>query len=137
MFSGGNATIFVRDFETSLAFYTDTLGLPLRMRAGNFWAEVVAGKDLVIGIHPSNPDHAEPGTHGAVEIGLIVDEPLETIIERLTPLGVEFTGEIHADPNAQMRFQYLRDPDGNVLYLWEQPCEQEAAAKKTTSGSKA
>lgn len=119
MFKGGNATLFVADFEASLRFYTEVLGLPLRMRAENYWAEVVAGDDLVIGIHPSNDDHAAPGTVGAIEIGLIVDEPLEKVIERLKPRGVNFKGPIVEDDNGAMRFQYLEDPDGNRIYLWE------------------
>ncbi len=119
MIRGGNATLFVSDFEASLAFYTETLGLELRMRAENHWAEVSAGEGLVIGLHPAHEDHAAPGTRGALELGMLVDEKLEAIMERLTPLGVEFTGEIIEDEHAGLRFQYLRDPDGTVLYFWE------------------
>ena len=119
MIRGGNATVFVSDFEEALRFYTEVLGLRLRMRAENYWAEVVAGDELVIGIHPTNEHHEPPGTKGAVEIGLTVDERLETIVERLSPQGVKFRGPIVEDANGSMRFQNLEDPDGNRLYLWE------------------
>lgn len=120
MITGGNATIFVTDFERSLAFYTDVLGMTLRFRAENHWAEVVAGNELVIGIHPAHENYPAPGTQGSMQIGLVVDGRLEDEIERLSAHNVEFTGEIMEDGGGALRFQYLKDPDGNVLYLWEQ-----------------
>jgi catechol 2,3-dioxygenase-like lactoylglutathione lyase family enzyme len=127
MIRGGNATIFVSDFDAAVRFYTEVLGLTLRMNAAPYWAEVVAGNELVIGIHPTNENHAAPGTVGAVEIGLTIDGTLEQMIEQLTPKGVDFRGRIVSDANGTLRFQYLRDPDGNVLYLMEM-CQAEAHA---------
>ena len=60
MIQGGNATLYVADFERALDFYTNVLGLELRFRAENHWAEVVAGPDLVIGIHPAGPETPTP-----------------------------------------------------------------------------
>ncbi len=127
MIGNGNATIYVSDFDAAVAFYTKTLGLKLRFRAGNHWAEVEAGKDLVIGLHPASPHAPKPGTVGAVQIGLVVTEPMEDVMKKLTARGVKFVGPMIEDPKPGFRFAFLKDPDGNSIYLWEmkaapQPC---------------
>ena len=117
MIDGGIATVFVTDMDRAVAFYTDTLGLKLRMRAGDHWAEVEAKRDLVIGLHSASPDGPQPGTAGAVQIGLQVNEPLEDVVGELTRRGVAFTGPIIDDTNVRLAF--FADPDGNVHYLCE------------------
>ena len=118
MIDGGNATVFVKDMDRAVAFYTETLGLPLRFRAGNHWAEVQAGKTLVIGLHPGSPNQPAPGTAGAVQIGLSVDEPIDDVVKELTGRGVHFTGPVINDDDAGS-FALFNDPDGNSLYLWQ------------------
>ncbi len=117
MIDGGIATVFVTDMDRAVTFYTDTLGLKLRTRAGDHWAEVEAKRDLVIGLHPASPDGPRPGTAGAVQIGLQVNEPLEDVVGELTRRGVAFTGPIIDDKNVRLAF--FADPDGNVHYLCE------------------
>ena len=39
MLHHGNTTIYVSDFDQTLAFYTETLGFDLRMRVEDHWAE--------------------------------------------------------------------------------------------------
>ena len=69
MIHGGNATVYVADINVSIRFYTETLGLKLRMRAGDNWAEIDAGPGLVIGLHPTEGPHMpKPGTRGSVAI---------------------------------------------------------------------
>ena len=118
MINGGNATIFVSDFERALHFYTEVMEFPLRFRAENFWAEVQVGDSLVIGLHPASDNAAAPGTVGAIHIGLNVNEPLAGVIEKLTARGVTFDGPMVEDAGAG-KFVNFRDPDGNRLYLWE------------------
>jgi catechol 2,3-dioxygenase-like lactoylglutathione lyase family enzyme len=120
MISGGNATLYVKDMDAAVAFYTEKLGLPLRFRAGNHWAEVEAGKTLVIGLHPTGAHGRPPGVSGSVQIGLTVDRPLEEVMKTLGARGVRFDGPIVGDPTAGLRFANLRDMDDNALYLWEQ-----------------
>ena len=119
MIDGGNVTIFVSDFEEALRFYTEVLGFPLKMRAENFWAEVVAGDNLVIGIHPRSENAAPPGTEGSMQIGLNVTGSLPDFMKSLEKKGVKFDGPMIEDPSAGNRFANFRDPDGNRLYLWE------------------
>ena len=118
MIHGGNATIFVSDFERAIRFYTETLGMPLRFRAEDFWAEVVAGEGLVLGIHPESENAAKPGTRGSIQIGLNVTGPLRELVNDLEAKGVEFLGPIVEDDGVG-KFARFRDPDGNELYFWE------------------
>ena len=120
MISGGNATLYVKDMDAAVAFYTEKLGLPLRFRAGNHWAEVEAGKGLVIGLHPTGAHGRPPGIAGSVQIGLTVNRPLEEEMKTLGARGITFDGGIVGDPKAGLRFANLKDMDGNALYLWEQ-----------------
>ncbi|MEM7164058.1 MAG: VOC family protein [Planctomycetota bacterium] len=127
MINGGNATIFVSDMEQAINFYTKALGMKLRMRAENFWAEVEAGPGLIIGLHPASPNAEPPGTRGCVQIGLNVSEPLEKVRSRIAEHGVEFVGEIVADGPG--RFANIKDPDGNPIYFWEPAVECDGLAE--------
>jgi catechol 2,3-dioxygenase-like lactoylglutathione lyase family enzyme len=117
MIHGGNATVYVSDLDRAIAFYTQALGLKLRMRAANHWAEIDAGKDLVIGLHPTTPHSPKPGTPGAIQIGLLVHEPLPQVMKTLAGRGVKFQGPMIEDSG--FRFAFLSDLDGNPIYLWE------------------
>jgi predicted enzyme related to lactoylglutathione lyase len=117
MVSGGNATIIVADMDRSIRFYTDVLGLKLTNRFGDDWATVSAGEGLTIGIHPASAKYPNPGTKGAIILGLDIDLPMEQAVSRLTQYGVSIKGSIvRSGPG---NFANLEDPDGNEIYLWE------------------
>lgn len=115
MIHGGNTTVYVRDMGASIRFYTETLGLALRMRAGDDWAEIDAGPGLVIGLHPATPQSPAPGVRGSLAIGFNVDGKLEEVVEALSQRGVSFHGPIVEDEHVRLAF--FGDPDGNQLYL--------------------
>lgn len=117
MISGGNATVFVSNMDRAVRFYTETLGLKLVMRAGNEWAQVDAGKGLMIGLHPASEHQPRPGTPGSIQISLRVDEPLEQVVATLTQRGATFRGPIVND--GFVRIAFLSDPDGSSLSLCE------------------
>ncbi len=118
MFQGISATIYISDMDRAVDFYTKTLGLPLSARYGDHWAGIDLGKGLAIGLHPASSPHSpKPGTHGAIQIGLAVDQPLEQAVANLQSKGVRFRGSI-IDDN-QVRLAYFADPDDNDLYLIE------------------
>ena len=114
VFTGGNLTIMVNDMERSIRFYTETLGLPLKFRAGNDWAEVVA-PDVAIGLHPAGA-HAPSGGGGGMSLGFQVDD-IESAIETLKGRGVAFPRGWR-DTGAQ-RLANFSDPDGTQLYLFQ------------------
>ena len=117
MIHGGNCTVFVSNMDKAVDFYTNVLGLKLRRRFDNNWAEVEAGPDLMIGLHPATDKAPAPGTPGSIHIGLTVTEPLETVMGTLAERGVEFVSPVVSDEPG--RFVFLQDPDGHVIYLWE------------------
>jgi predicted enzyme related to lactoylglutathione lyase len=117
MISGGNATIFVSNMDGAVDFYTGALGLKLTNRFGDAWATVEAGKGLTIGLHPASPKYPAPGTKGAMTLGLEIDEPIETVLARLSQKGVSIIGSITEDDAG--KFATLEDPDGNQMYLWQ------------------
>ena len=117
MISGGNATVFVSNMDNAVKFYTEVLGLRLTNRFGDAWATIDAGKGLTIGLHPASPKYPAPGTNGSMVLGLELDEPIETVVARLSDRGVGFTTSITTDDAG--KFATLADPDGNLMYLWE------------------
>ena len=119
MVSGGNATIFISNMDRAVHFYTEVLGMKLTNRFGDHWATVDAGKGLTIGLHPASAKYPAPGTKGAMMLGLEIDEPIETVVSRLTEKGVRFTGSIIQEMTG--KFVHLEDPDGNDIYFWEVP----------------
>ena len=97
MITGGYATVYITDMDRAVAFYVDVLGLKLGQRFANHWAEVRAGDNLLIGLHPKT-DHAPvPGTSGAISIGLAIDEAIDGVVRRLSAKGVRFRGPVVRD----------------------------------------
>ncbi len=120
MITGGNATVFVTSVTMAVKFYTEVLGLKVSSHFGEHWASVEAGS-FTIGLHPKSANYAAPGTHGSIQIGLSIDESIETAREKLNSSKVKNIGEIHRGDGGN--FVYFTDPDGNELYLWETPKE--------------
>jgi len=116
MIYGGNATVYVSDMDSAIRFYTEALGLKLTNRFGNHWATVQAGKTLLIGLHPWKPSHPQPGTRGAVQIGLILsqDVSIQECAARLRRHGVEVSDIVETEAGNYISFA---DPDGNPIYV--------------------
>lgn len=117
MISGGNATVFVSNMDRAVEFYSGVLKMKLTNRFGDHYATVVAGPGLTIGLHPASAKYPAPGTKGATMLGLEIDEPIETVVARLTAQGVKMKGSIVRDEPGN--FMHIEDPDGNEIYLWE------------------
>jgi predicted enzyme related to lactoylglutathione lyase len=117
MVTGGNATVFVTNMDAAIKFYTEVLGMTLASHFDDAWAEVQAG-GFAIGLHPKSEKSAAPGTHGSIQIGLMV-ESIEDAVAKLKEHGVAGVGEIVRGTGGI--FAHFGDPDGNELYFWEMP----------------
>ncbi len=109
-----SVAIFVSDIDRAVAFYHETLGLPLRSR-GSFGAELCEG-DSRIGVHPAA--HAEAKGMVGRHTGITLHVPdLLHHCGVLHDRGVRFV----AEPTQQAWgiMAMVADPDGNVLALWE------------------
>ena len=114
--SDGVVTVMISDMNRAVAFYTQILGLVLEFRAGDHWAQLRDGP-FTIGLHPANTGGSVPGSRGAISIGFIVRESIDTVVQRLQSKGVRFDGPIKDDKTVRLAF--FGDPDGNELYLCE------------------
>jgi catechol 2,3-dioxygenase-like lactoylglutathione lyase family enzyme len=121
--SGGGPTIFVRDIDKAVAFYTQTLGFRVLYQAGPHFAMIDAGNGLQIGLHPPGKNAAAPGTRGSIQVGLTVTRPIADAVRELESRGVRFdtrpgNGRAVVDDGA-VKLAFFTDPDGNDLYLCE------------------
>ncbi|MEY9230997.1 catechol 2,3-dioxygenase-like lactoylglutathione lyase family enzyme [Bradyrhizobium japonicum] len=112
---GGNASIYVSDMDRAIGFYRDSLGLHLRSRIGNEWAEFDAGNGFILGLHPNTVKAGEPG---AINVELSATQPLEEVVALLKGRGVKFKGPIDKFDNVHLA--WLFDLDGNELALARQ-----------------
>ncbi len=117
MITDGNATVFISNMNDSLAFYTGVLGMKVTSHFGDHWATVAAG-GFTIGLHPKGEKDPEPGTHGAIIVGLNVDDIVASAL-LLRQGGAKDMGEVVRGDGGS--FLHFHDPDGNALYLWELP----------------
>lgn len=102
---------YVTDMESSIAFYRDTLGLPLLSR------DCVARFDVdgvMMELVPRPPGSVVPGSGNARLCFAVTD--LNQTVEKLRARGIEISG-IRNKRNGQLVF--FHDPDGNELSLWE------------------
>jgi predicted enzyme related to lactoylglutathione lyase len=112
VFTGGILTIMVSDFGRAVRFYTETLGLTLKFRAGDEWAELDA-PGVSIGLHPAM-GHAPTGAGGGMSLGLQVPD-IDAAMDTLKQRGVEFPSGWRQ--SGQLRLADFADPDGTPLYL--------------------
>ena len=117
MITGGNATLYVSSVSASVKFYTETLALKLLEHYGEHWATVRAGESLTLGLHPHRDGTDAPGANAGIHIGLEIDEPIDSAIQRLTACGIRFDGEVKRTPEGN--FAHFADLDGHRFYLWE------------------
>jgi catechol 2,3-dioxygenase-like lactoylglutathione lyase family enzyme len=113
---GGNASIYVTDIDRAVDFFTTNLGFPLKVRVGTEWAEIDAGKGLVLGLHRARPpETVAAGTRGAINIELAVTRPMDDVVAELKARGVSFKGDILNYP--AVRIATVLDPDNNEILL--------------------
>ena len=109
----GNVTVMVSKMKRALDFYTKSLGLKLKYRAGNDWSEVEA-PGLTIGLHLAGKHGPRAGKSESLSIGFTVKK-LETAMESLKKKGVRFSP--HLVDEGPVRLAFFTDPDGTPLYL--------------------
>lgn len=75
---------FVADMDRAVAFYRDTLGLPLKF-ASPHWSEFVTG-ETTLALHPAS----EKNLAGTIELGFCVPD-LDKFHKEMTAKGVAFS----------------------------------------------
>jgi len=115
MYKGGNVTLMVADMDRAVGFYVEKLGLELKVRYDNEWAEVAA-PGVTIGLHQARGPIARSDSSIGISIGLEVDH-IEAAVGELKPKGVLFPSSIRETND--LREASFADPDGTPLYLAE------------------
>ncbi len=105
---GANITVMVADLDRSINFYTNVLGMKLKNRFGDHWADIEA-PGLSIGLHPTK-QRISPSNN--LQIGLRV-ENLEESMALLKESGLQFS----QGDDQNVRLAGFKDPDGNSLFL--------------------
>jgi catechol 2,3-dioxygenase-like lactoylglutathione lyase family enzyme len=116
MYTSANVTLMVSDFNRAVSFYTDTLGLRLKTRYGDDWAEVEA-PGLTIGLHPAGERGPAAIQAVGLSIGLGVNG-IEQVVADLEAKRVRFAPPGIIDTGVE-RLANFSDPDQTPLYLYE------------------
>jgi catechol 2,3-dioxygenase-like lactoylglutathione lyase family enzyme len=119
--TGATAMIAVRDLDRARKFYQETLGLDAKEAMGGEVLEVKAG-DTLINVYRSE----FAGTNKATALTFDVDD-IEAEVRGLKDKGVFF--EHYETPGLEqrgdlyvaegMKTAWFKDPDGNILSLFE------------------
>ena len=105
-----NVTLMVTDMDKAIDFYTKGLGLKLKQRWENHYAQVEA-PGVVIGLHPADKaDNFNPG----FSIGFGIDSITEAE-NRLKELGIKY--DLSGDKAGTIA--NFKDPFGTPLYFME------------------
>lgn len=104
---------WVTDMDRAVGFYEGQLGLRLRVRHGDEWAELEAGA-IHIGLHGARGEGTVP--HGGTAVFKVDD--LELAKTGLEQRGVAFEEHLGEVPGIA-RYASFADPDGNSMQLIE------------------
>lgn len=106
-------TLWVKDFDLSIRFYRDTLGLEMTSNPGEIPLFRVGMGFLVL----AQGDFCPPGDAfppDFPQVGLITDD-LDRMAARLIDAGVEI--ERNIEERRDSRWLKVCDPDGNLIEL--------------------
>jgi catechol 2,3-dioxygenase-like lactoylglutathione lyase family enzyme len=118
---GTRAVFFVKDAESSLRFYTETLGFSLD------WNHTEGGKPFVLQVslfgiqlilNQTEPSTKDRAGHGRVFIGLDADQ-VETFDRHIQQKGIQTKTIQWGGPT-----QVILDLDGNELFVWRPQSKQ-------------
>ena len=112
MIKEANVTVMVRDMKKSVQFYAETLGLAVKARYGDEFAQLQA-PGTIIALHPVRKGSPPPTSPAGLSIGLSVDD-LDKAMADLKGKGVAFSRVVD---DAQVKLAFFKDPDGYELYL--------------------
>jgi len=111
MIKEANVTLMVSDMGRAVRFYTNVLGLKLKSRYGDNFAQVEA-PGTIIALHPAT-EGPKPDRSESISIGFAVSD-LDKERAELENKGVKF---LRTADDTQVRLAFFTDPDGNPLYL--------------------
>lgn len=114
----GQIALAVRDLRASIAFYRETLGLPLLFEVPPNMAFFKCGSVRLMLSAGENADNAKPTSAIYFRVSRI-----QSVCEVLTRRGAVFEKGAHLIakmPDHELWMAFLRDPDGQLFGLMEE-----------------
>ena len=113
--------VFVTDWDRSLRFYTETLGIPTSYRCDEMgWAQLATGEGQ-LALELASPNDTETSNLVGRFVGVSLQvADIESTYTTLVDRGVEFLAPPETQPWGGV-LAHLRDPDGNVITLLGMP----------------
>jgi catechol 2,3-dioxygenase-like lactoylglutathione lyase family enzyme len=121
----------IDDYDRSLAFYRDALGMEVTMEAGDGIYAELGGGGAILSLYRRDlmqqvVADARLTTGSGPVVTFEVDDVDATYVA-LRGRGVEFLTEPHDQPAWMIRVCHLADPDGNVIEI-NAPLGRQAAS---------
>jgi len=109
----GAVILLVSNMEKSVAFYKDTLGLPIKTRSSD-WTEFFSNK-TVLALHPAKKK-AGMKTGAGMLVGFEVGD-FDTTVRKLQEKNVSFYKKPKQEPFG--KHAIIKDPDGHLISIAE------------------
>jgi lactoylglutathione lyase len=125
----GNIILEVKDLDTSIKFYHEILGMPIKNERRN-WVDLGQESGGVLSLHPASitTSHTSSSKENGILIGLTVGD-LHSAINDLNEANVEVYRDIQERQTGKNAV--ILDPDGYMISLFE-PDFSESKHKQTS-----
>ncbi|MDC0186991.1 VOC family protein [Candidatus Nitrosopelagicus sp.] len=113
----GNIILEVKDLDTSIKFYHEILGMPIKNERRN-WIDLGQQSGGTLSLHPASitTSHTSSSKENGILIGLTVGD-LDSAMDELSDANIEVFRDVQerqAGKNA-----VILDPDGYLISLFE------------------
>ena len=125
----GNIILEVKDLDTSIKFYHEILGMPIKNERRN-WIDLGRESGGVLSLHPASitTSHSNSSTENGILIGLTVGD-LHSALDELNKAKVEIFRDVQERQSGKNAV--ILDPDGYMISLFE-PDFSDNKDKQTT-----
>ena len=125
----GNIILEVKDLDTSIKFYHEILGMPIKNERRN-WIDLGRESGGVLSLHPASitTSHSNSSKENGILIGLTVGD-LHSALDELNKAKVEIFRDVQERQSGKNAV--ILDPDGYMISLFE-PDFSDNKDKQTT-----
>ena len=126
----GNIILEVKDLDTSIKFYHDILGMPIKNERRN-WVDLGQQSGGTLSLHPASitTSHTSTSKENGILIGLTVGD-LNSAVDELSDAKIEIFREVQERQAGKNVI--ILDPDGYMISLFEPDFSENK--EKQTSG---
>ena len=113
----GNIILEVRDLDTSIKFYHDVLGMPIKNERRN-WVDLGQQSGGTLSLHPASitTSHTNSSKENGILIGLTVGD-LDSAMDELSNANVDVYRDVQERQAGKNSI--ILDPDGYMISLFE------------------